>query len=569
MKTVALILADPDTGRLGHSRPIDEVVGARTVLGATAQRVSRVPGIDAVAVLLPAATRALSPRAHDELDTIDATAIRVDAFDAPDAASLRRARRAWTQDGWRGGLGGATVWDELLPASVVAAAAARLDADAVLLVGGDWPLVDPALCGELLAVHRATPDAMKLAFCQAPPGLTGVVVARELLDDMARNDADFADLLAYSPKRPAVDPIGLDFCVGIPASVRDTARRFVYDTSAGRRRIEAVVEALGDEADTADALRVTEACRAWEQDEPEASRFAELPPQVALELTPRRVVNGPITPQHHVDIDRGAASWEMIEKLAPQLKGRVVTLGGLGEPLLHERWHDAVAAIKQAGVLAVALETDLLLPEPADAEALAASVLDSGVDAVFVRLNAESAETYRDEMGVDRFAEVMDVIQALFRRRGVPLGRHATPAVVPMLTKTQLTTPELETFFERWWQLARHAVVQRYPTGGKGRFALSPDRNPVPMDGPWREPDPHQRKQRLTVWSDGEVSLCHQDWHARASLGNVNDASLIELWQGLPRIELDADWSPDASPMCRRCFDFASLHAASTRLVTA
>ncbi len=560
MKTAALVIADPAAGRLGHARRLDGEWRGMTTLGMTLRRVAETPGLGRVFVLHPAGTP-LPQACQRDASSLDAQLVAVDVMstDAQTAAT-RRVRRSWTLDGWRGGLGGATVWDELLPVTPIAEVAKRFGLDAVLLVGGDWPLVDPALSAEMFAVHRSAPEAMKLCFSQAPPGLSGIVVARSLLEDMADTGSGFSDILAYQPKRPAVDPISMDFNVAIPAPVRDMARRFISDTSEAVARTRAVLDLLGDRWLCADATEITQATRAWERDSLHETRCF-LPPQVVVELTPRRLVDGPITPQHHADITRPDMTPGLLERLAPQLAGLTVTLGGLGDPLLHGEWASAITRLKNAGAMTVALETDLLTGDAQTLEQLTQAILDAAPDAVLVHLNAEDAQTYQQEMGGDHFSNVMAAIQQLFNRRGIPPGVHGLPAIVPMLTKTEHTTPQLETFFERWWQLARHAVVQRFSTGGKGSFALAPDRNPVPMDGPWREPDPHQRKQRLTVWSNGDVSLCHHDWLGRATLGNIADATLLELWQGLPDLNLDPVWSPDDSPMCRRCFDFARLHA--------
>ncbi len=554
MNTAALVIANPDAGQLGHARRLDAPLGDDTVLGATLRRVARTPGLTRVLVLHPE-NRPIPELSGTGIDRpVEPVAIPPDAWN--DANTRRRAiRRAWTLDGWRGGFRGATVWDELTPTAPLAEVAAAHGIDAALILGADWPMIDPALCSELLAIHRSAPDNMKLCFSQAPPGLCGVVVAASLLHDMANTGHDFASLLAYNPRRPALDPIGLEFNAAVPPSVRDTARRFIFDTPEAQRRITCIFEQLGTDHVTADAFAVTETVRRHESARP-APCFESLPPQIVVELTPRRLTTGPSTPGHHADIEREDLPFDVFTDLAPQLRGRTVTLGGVGDPRLHPRWTDAVSGLKDAGALVVALETDLLAHSEETPEALAEQILAGAPDVVFVRLHAETAETHAKETGTQAFAQVLQTLQRLFNH---PADQR--PAIVPMLAKTDVTTPELETFFERWWQLADHAVIQRFSTGGTGDFALAPDRNPVPMDPPWAEPDPFQRKQRLTVWSNGDVSLCHQDWFGRAALGNVRDASLLELWRRVPTLNLDPAWSPDHSPMCRRCFDFATIHA--------
>jgi hypothetical protein len=566
-KLVALVLVRPDAGQLGHPRKLDHLLADDTVLHHTLRRVSAIPGIDEVHCV-----------GHDGDDTTWAASIRqafpdivvpTDPDDADGSTSdgggarRRRVRRAWSTAAWRGGFRGATVWDELTPLGVLLRAAERAEADAVLLVGGDWCVIDPNLCEALLQKHREAPEAMPLCFSQAPPGLSGLVVSTTLLRNVAASSIGFAELLAYNPRRPVLDPISQDFCLPVPPEVRGTARRFIFDTPDARRRLNRIADDLGNAAFAdADATTITAACRAHAlpslREGPGGGESGEWPPILEIELTPQRIARGPVTPQHDATFDRAPLDLALLRNIGENLAGRAVTLGGIGEPLLHPRWAEAVTICRDAGAAAVALQTDLLTENENEPEALAEAIVAADPDAVFVRLNAETAATYAEAMGVDRFAEVLGTLQALFRGRAARIdGEAMFPLIVPALTKTVTTTPEMDVFFERWWQLADHVVLHRFPQGGRGPRALAPDRNPVPMDPPWRTPDPGQRKHRLTVLSDGRVTLCHEDWHGRAALGDLHEQTLDHIWRtGFERLSLEASRHDD-SPFCPRCFGYA------------
>ncbi|MEM8782948.1 MAG: SPASM domain-containing protein [Planctomycetota bacterium] len=566
MKTVALIAVSKSRGQLGHPRSLDDRLGPCSVLEHTLRRVASIRDVQEVVLVAEDASSLDAPEAINGKPVL-----RHDAPHLGDAARARRrrVRRAWSTNAWRGGFRGATVWDELDPLQPLADAAESRGSDAALLLAADWCAVDPDLCAALIDRHAETPDAMPLCFSQAPPGLSGLVVASRLLRDLAQADRGFCEILAYNPKRPAVDPISQEFNVAVPAAVRATARRFIYDTPEAIARLRSLHDRLGDEAFVdADAGSLTDHARQIEVDAPQA-RFTHLPPVLEIELTPRRRACGPVTPQASIDPARNDFALHHFDRLAEDLAGRAVTLGGIGEPLLHPRWPEAIARCRQAGAAAVALQTDLLTDGDQTPDQLAGHILDADPDAVFVRLNAESAETYRQAMGVDRFAFVVEALQAVFagraeRARTQGLS-HACPLIVPTLTKTYDTTPEMEHFFERWWQLADHAVIHRFPQGGRGGRALAADQNPVPMDPPWREPDPWQFKHRLTVLSDGLVCLCHEDWLGRGAIGSLDEDRLHEVWRSFPDFDLPDDWRHDDSPFCPRCFGFASLHAAPSR----
>jgi hypothetical protein len=559
---IALIVADPNRGRLGHGRALTDRLAGRTVLEHTIARACRIRQVKHVVVV--------HPDGCDPLERLDSQRFDkpVAGFAHPDAAgdgwtARHRAARAWSLAAWRGGLGGATVWDELLPAAPLVAALEHHHADAAVLIGGDWCVFDPAYADALLGLHLDAPDAMKLTFTQAPPGLSPLVTRRGVLADLAQKRATLGGVLAYRPRRPALDPIGREVNHPIPADVRDTARRFIHDTPGSIELLRRVAEVLGDGFATADASQITEACRRLEQDRPDHV-FDRLPPEVVIELTPRRLATGQVTPQHHVQFDRPDLDPALARDVFAQCGDLSITLGGLGDATLHEDWAALAAAASAAEPLALHVETDLL----ADRVALAALTDPLGpgdrrLDLVTVRLNADTAAVYQRAMGVDRFGEVIETLQWLFDRRGETSGQDSAavgmPWIIPRLVKTHDTLADLESFFDRWVHLLGHAVIDRSPTGGSGGFALMPDLAPVPMLPPWKEPSPLQSKRRLHVLSDGTVTLCGQDWLGRAALGNARDTDLLTLWRRAADLQLPHA-TPDHAPVCRRCFDWWALH---------
>ena len=563
MSAVALLVTDLHAGRLGHRRDLAERLAGRSVLGHTVARAASIAAVERVILVHPPGQDPLAMLKGEHLGK------PVTAFAHPDVAGdafmpRTQVARRWSLGAWRGGLGGATAWDELLPAAPLAAAMDEAKADSAVVVGGDWCCFDPAYAAALLDLHLPAPEAMKLTFTQAPPGLGAIVTSRAVLHDLARHHATFGQALSYNPRRPSVDPIGREVCHPIPATVRDVARRFIYDDPDGVDRLRQLADRLGPAFATADAAAVTNACRAVELGRPDAM-FDALPPEVVIELTPRRGVGGPITPQHHVTLDRSDLDPALFARLAEACEGRAVTLGGLGDAMLHPCWTDLVRALHDAGAAAICVETDLL-GEP---DTLA-PLVDLPVDVVGVRLNADTAATYERVMGVDRFEHVIRNLQTLFdlrqARAEASAGGAGVPWVVPRFVKTTDNLADMESFFDRWRIVSGHAVIDRPPTGGSGSFALMPDQSPVPMLPPWRVPSPLQVKRRVTVLSDGTVTLCQQDWLGRAAVGNVCKTPLLDCWRQAARLSLHR-CTPDDAPVCRRCFDWWSMHRAAAASV--
>lgn len=549
MTSIAIIYVDLDRGRFGHAVSLQDALAGKTVLQHTIDRVARIQGLDEIVLM---------HRADQSLDGV---------YERPDnsprittAVMEQREQDAWLEDvigsgrkwsltAWRGGIGGMTAYDELLPAYPFLAVAQAKNAESIVALRGDWCCVDSELATEQLALHRSAPEAMKLVFTQAPPGLSPLVVHRSVLQEMVDHSAVVANLLCYNPKKPAIDPVGKDVNVQIPASVRMQDRRFIYDTPRAAEHLQAIAAQLGDGLVGADAVGVTDASRAVESQAP-WQQLERLPQQFTVELSPRREVNGPIVPQHYLELGREDMTGQTVQVLLDQLLevgDASVLFGGLGDPLLHDDWFKTLERATGAGLLGVGIETDLLV----DAETidrLAALPLD----VIAVRLNADSAETYTKLMGVDGYGQVMDNLQRLFKVRNTnrQRGEGFRGWVVPRLVKVAENLSDLETFFERWMTVAGWAVVDRALTGR----GLMPDLSPVPMEVPDGDVTAESLappiKHRLTVLSDGTVCLCGEDWLGRLPLGTLGDRDLCDLWRSADSL---ADVTQDKSVICPRC----------------
>ncbi|MEM9348069.1 MAG: SPASM domain-containing protein [Planctomycetota bacterium] len=587
MTSIAIIQVDLHRGRFGHAVSLLDELAGKTVLQHTIDRVARIDGLDEIVLMHPREqslagvydTPARGPRITTE-------AVQTRGSDDW-LRSVIDSGRKWSLTAWRGGLGGMTVYDELLPAHGVLEVMLARGAESLVALRGDWCCIDPALATKQLELHRSAPEAMKLTFSQAPPGLSPLVIYRDALQDLVEHNATVANVLCYNPKKPVIDPMGKDVNVQVPASVRMQYRRFIYDTPRAVDHLQAIASRLGHHLVEADYLAVTDGSRGIETDEP-WRQFEHLPQQINVELSPRRPVNGPVVPQHYLDLSRGDMSGETVDLLLNQLKGgrgRVceppeqslcdvletgrsggapslhpgdpintdysVLFGGLGDPLLHGDWYETLERATHAGLLGVGIETDLLVDEQA-IDRLATLPLD----VIAVRINADSAAVYEQLMGVDGFGQVMNNLERLFKARNGnrQRGEGFQGWVVPRLVKVAENLSDLETFFERWMMIAGWAVVDRAKTGR----GLIPGMSPVPMEVPVPPGTPvdlTRQKQRLTVLSDGTVCLCGEDWLGRLPAGHLGDQGLAELWRGSAALADVSGGEAFVCPDCRRWLD--------------
>lgn len=478
-RVIGLIPFDPQRHALGYANlPGDEALLRRTV-----DRLRQCEKLEDIVVVHPAG------REPAGIEGATPLAAEGEVYDAPHAVQV--AARKLSPAAWRGGLGGATCYDEVLCPTAMCQAMASANATAALIVGADWCEVDVALCDAVLTRHLEQPEEFRMVFTQAPPGKCGIVLSASLLAEMRDNSVSVGAMLDYNPRFPQGDPIARDMCVQIPADLRGACRRF---TATERR---------------------------WQGP-------ATGPQVVTLELSPARPCTGPITPQHHVTFDRAAMDVATAQRVLAQLAGEVdaaVILGGLGDALEHPQWQAIIAAAREAGVWGVVVRTDLQSAE--EPAALGQRLQAAGVDAVIVNLNADEPATYEKLMGPDGLDVARGHIQWLLNHRE-QAPTPGLPWIVPAMTKTPDNVAELESFVDRWVYFTGTVLVEGPSTGG----GLMPDMAVLDMAPPVRCAC-RQLATRMTILSDGTVARCDQDWQGRAAIGNVNDTALAELWAQL------------------------------------
>lgn len=612
MTNLAIIHVDLHRGRFGHASSLLDELAGKTILQHTIDRVARIKGLDEIALMHRADQSLAGKYAAPDDGPRVTTAVTQTRQQDDWLRDVIGSGRKWSLTAWRGGIGGMTIYDELLPAYPWLRVARDRGAESVVALSADWCCIDPALATRQLELHRSAPDALKLTFTQAPPGLSPLVLYRGVLEELSEHGATLANLLCYNPKKPTIDPVGKDVNVPVPAEVRSQYRRFIYDTPRAVEHLQAIAARLGEQLVDADASAVTAASRGVERAEP-WRQLERLPQQLNVELSPKRSVNGPIVPQHYLDLRRDDMSRQtidaMFESLAaetgraaeasptspenevrwtalagvdseastdpitgsanapdrtrPIASDMAVLFGGLGDPLLHDDWFQTLVRATGAGLLGVGIETDLLADEAA-IDRLATLPLD----VIAVRINADRAETYEKLMGIDAYATVMDRLQRLFQARNVNRQKGAgfRGWIVPRLVKVAENLSDMETFFERWMTVSGWAVVDRALTGR----GLIPDLSPVPMEvaflesGSSRADAPPPTKQRLTVLGDGSVCLCGEDWLGRLPIGSLGERGLGELWRSAPGLTDVSVGEPCVCPRCVRWLEAQRRVLAST-----
>ncbi|MBI5863430.1 MAG: radical SAM protein [Planctomycetes bacterium] len=542
MKIIAAIFADFAESFLGGPAALERRLGPRTVIEHTLRRLLHVEEADGRCLLVRPRDREAAQRAVQAAGAAD----RVDVLPLDDGVRVRRglirSARKWGLESWRGTPLGTTWFDEFVEPMAVGRVLDHYQADGVLCFDGSQAVLDPVLASGMTRHARENAAEADFVFSQAPPGLTGLYLGRQVTRDLLENNWPFGLLLAYRPEMPRGDLITRLMCYPLAAEIAQSAERWLPDTNRTWSLIEAAMRELGEQA-TAAALCAWSAKRRG---------IAAFPDEIEWELTTRdplpettlRPRGSRVPPRELTDLDA-------LSRIAAELvqdDAAAVVLGGHGDPLLHPRFAEICARIRAAGVHTLGVVSPLVeLPDAA-----VKALFEHHVDLLEVTVDAHTRETYQFVHGVDAFERVTANLERLDeqrRRRSCP-----QPILAPSMTRCAATATEIDSFYD--------AAIRRHGTAllrGYNDFAgvLPPDtliRCEPLVRGPCR-----RLTRRLMLLADGTATACSQDIRGAHPIGRWDRQSLSEIWHGEPlrslrEAHISGRWS--AMPICVKCTEW-------------
>ena len=155
----------------------------------------------------------------------------------------------------------------------------KLGGEAVLLIDPAAALVDAALIDGMVN-HAAENGEIDFFFSQAAPGLSGVLIRKSMLTQLASQKVHPGTLLAYRPDLTFQDPISSLACVPTPTTVARTSQRFMLDCKRQMERVAGATQHLNGELASSEAETLVHSLT--------AAPLGALPREVTLELTTRR-----------------------------------------------------------------------------------------------------------------------------------------------------------------------------------------------------------------------------------------------------------------------------------------
>ena len=434
----------------------------------------------------------------------------VEGDDLPQRNVLRRSR-LWSRNGWRGGIGGTTVFDEEGTLAKLVEVARRTDAEGIVFVSAGAVLVQPEMIDRLVDWAGEHVPVTRFFFPDLPPGLTAGLFERSLLEALAKSNNTVQKGLTYKKDTTERDPAESDCRLHVEDYLRLTPFRLSVDSPRTLERVRRIYD-----DDTHESIRkLKEAPELWCDD---------LPEEVEIELAspgdiddPYAAINGSREMTEFMDVDAlGSALRELC-----RMGDINITFGGLGDPLAHARFFDAVASVRKLCVAGVHVVTCGRLLDEEMVDRLAASDLD----AVSVLLFADTEDTCEKLTGRRDLARTSAMIDRFIERRQEL--KRSTPFIIPEMFKSTETVDEMESFFDRWYGRADWVVIRSY-----NDFAGQLDDISVLHPHPVNRSMCMQLLRRMNVSVTGDIPVCGQDFRGRRVIGNVFRDGFGNIWRG-------------------------------------
>ncbi len=225
-----------------------------------------------------------------------------------------------------------------------------------------------------------------------------------------------------------------------------------------------------------------------------------------------------------------------------------------GDPFLCKNMAERIKYAKDKGLTDVVLNTNgqLMTRERA------LPLIEAGLDAIYVGIDAANAETY-EQIRVGGKFETAVANVLTYRDLLREFGREGQKLYVQFVV-SGINEDQVEAFKEFWKKEGVAVKIRPKVSWGGLVEATNLQANETLERRPC-----YWLMRTINICVDGRVALCSVDVHCRVPCGNVHEQNLKELWQqGLlkeyRRMHLQGRFD-ELPEMCRNCADWQSGYA--------
>ncbi len=268
-------------------------------------------------------------------------------------------------------------------------------------------------------------------------------------------------------------------------------------------------------------------------------RAPAMPEIVQIESTNMCNAKCVFCPRDDMHRKQGIMSVELFRKIVDECLELGIThvrMHNYGEALMDRNLVDKVRYAKERGIQEVGMISNGSLIT----EAVARGMIDAGLDAINISVDAAGKEVFESTRLGLKYDKVIANIERLVRLRAES-GRRRPKLILSFVR--QNNSADEQAFIEHWRAIADKVHVTDLHNWG-GTLNTESDVN-YPCYRPWLT---------FTVLWDGRVSLCCADFDGKTILGDLNVASIREIWNAEPyRLARRQHLESGGPDICRSC----------------
>lgn len=190
----------------------------------------------------------------------------------------------------------------------------------------------------------------------------------------------------------------------------------------------------------------------------------------------------------------------------------------MGEPLLHPKIIDFIKCTKNAGLKCGFSTNASLLTKD-----IGKKLIEVEMDKIVLCLDGNSKESYEKVRNGGNFEVVKENIKNFLEMKG-----NLKPQASLQFVKNKYNTHEIEDYKKEWIGKGADMIdIKTFVEWGnqvKGISSEIKNRNKrFPCKYLWNN---------IGIYSDGNVGICCFDYDASIRIGNVNEKSILEIWNG-------------------------------------
>ena len=268
-------------------------------------------------------------------------------------------------------------------------------------------------------------------------------------------------------------------------------------------------------------------------------RAPRLPEIVQIESTNMCNAKCVFCPRDEMHRDEGIMSMELYRKVVDECAELGIThvrMHNYGEAFLDRSLVEKIRYAKEKGIKEVGLISNGSLIT----DRVAQGMIDAGLDAINISVDASGREVFESTRLGLNYDKVIANIERIVRIRA-EAGKRRPKLILSFVR--QNNSADEQAFIEHWRGIADKIHITDLHNWG-GTLNHESDVQ-YPCYRPWLT---------FTVLWDGRVSLCCADFDGRTILGDVNAASIREIWNGPAyRAARKEHLDHGGPPVCQSC----------------